>query len=83
MATNSDIINALKKAAEAILRRPLSQDEVISLSEHFSRAQGSNHERALIALKEQTKMSDKQLMEKAAASDNTDRIMQELENLLK
>ncbi len=80
MATNSELRTALKKAAGSLINRDLNEVETERLISTFDKATGTNYERALEALTESTKLTRPELMQKAAASDNTDRAMKDLKD---
>lgn len=80
MATTTELRAALKRAASALVNRELNDIEIDRLISTFDKAKGTNYERALEALTEGTKLSRPELMQKAAASDNTDRAMKDLKN---
>ena len=82
MANNSDVRQALKKAAEALTGRELNLTEQTELVQAFDKAQGTNHVRAMSALSKFTRLDESTIIIKAAASDNTDRVIDDLKNTL-
>lgn len=81
MSTSRQLIDALVKAAENLLGRSLRPTEVEKLIDLFDKAKGTAKERARAAITGIAQISDSDLMEKTASSDDTDRIMQDLETV--
>jgi hypothetical protein len=82
MATDRQLVQALVSAAESLLHRPLSQTEQNQLLNYFNDAQGSAFARAQAAVN-RLRLIELTLNEKrAAASDDTDRIMNDLKNIV-
>lgn len=85
MSTNRDLVNALNKAAKELINRELSQEEVNQLVRFFNESSGTNYERALKALSkftDQTEQAEQTIFEKSAASDNTNRVMGDLKDVI-
>ncbi len=78
MATRSDVRRALQRAAEDLLGRPLTATEADELVTRFDKASGDAYQRALGSLAGQTKLAESQIQAKAAASDNTDRLIDDV-----
>ena len=83
MATDRELILALRKAAEDLVRRRITDQEADALLKHFNESQGTHYERARLALARFANISTLQINERAAASDNTDRILKELDTVTK
>lgn len=69
-------------AAEAILKRKLSESEINELIRAFNAASGGYHEKALTALEKQSGMTREAMLKEARATTDTDRIMQDLQDTL-
>jgi hypothetical protein len=82
MANNNDVTLALKKAAEALSGRQITLTEQNELVKAFNEAQGTSHVRAMSALSKFTRLDESTILIKAAASDNTDRVIDDLKNTL-
>jgi len=82
MTSKHDVVDALRRAAEALIGRSLTPDEVTQLIDLFNRADGSYREKAREALRRFTGLSEAQIREKTAASDNTDRVITDLHDIL-
>jgi len=84
MSTDRDLINALKNAASKLTHRDiLTKTDEDKLIEYFNKAEGTSYQKAISALKAFSSLTSQQITEKAASSDDTDRVMQDLENVLK
>lgn len=81
MATDQQLVQALVSATEKVLRRPLTPAELDALVEQFNKTSGSTFDRAQEAIRQFSRLTPHQLQEKVAASDDTDRIMQDLQNV--
>ncbi|MCK4504663.1 MAG: hypothetical protein KAW14_03530 [Candidatus Aegiribacteria sp.] len=79
MTDDRQLVEALKKAAEQVLKRSLSESETSELIRFFNEAKGTTANRAKKAITKIARISDSELMEKIASSDDTDRIMHDLE----
>ena len=82
MLTNQQFFDALRKAAEGLLDRRLTADEARRLTGFFNRAKGTYSNRAREALKKITGHTGQWIEKRAAASDNTDRVIRDLESVL-
>ncbi len=81
MTNDQQLIQALVSAAEKLLNRTLDQEERKALIKQFNKTSGPTFRRAQEALIQFSKLTERQLQEKVAASDDTDRIMQDLKNV--
>ena len=82
MPKDLDLEIALAKAAETLLSRKITASEQAELLRRFKTATGSFHERALKSLEQQTNFSRKEINEKCASSTNTDRVMDDLKEVV-
>jgi len=82
MANDEELLTSLRKAAEAIVGRSLTEDEASRLIKLFNESSGTHYERAKSSITKLASVTEHQLQEKVAASDNTDRVMQELEDTI-
>ena len=73
---------ALRIAAAALAQRELSSAEEKRLQEEFKKASGVPYQRALKSLSNVLGLRPSEIVEKAAAFDNADRAMRELEEIL-
>ncbi len=80
MSTDQQLLQSLIAAAEKLLGRTLTQAERHALVQHFNSTSGTTFDRAQEAIRKFSKLTEDQIMEKTAASDDTDRIMQDLKN---
>ena len=80
MATDYQLVQALIAATEKLLNRSLTQPERDALVKQFNATTGTTFERAHATIRNFSRLNDGQIMEKVAASDDTDRIMQDLKN---
>jgi hypothetical protein len=80
--TDRDVRASLARAAEALLGRTLQPSEVDDLMRRLQRADGTFRDRANEALRGFTGFTDTQIRVKAASSDNADRVIKDLENIL-
>ena len=85
MANDEQLTQALKSAAETITGKPLSSDDVVKLIDIFNGTKAStNTERAYRTLITFAVRKQKRpLYETKAASDNTDREMDDLDKIVK
>lgn len=74
MAHNSEMANALPLAAELLLQRPLTRAERKQLLKDFNNGRGTTHDRSSKALKKLTQMSDEEIAELIADSDESDEL---------
>lgn len=81
MATDQELVQALVAATEKILRRTLTAAERDTLVQQFNATSGSAFDRAQSAIRTFTALTERQINEKVAASDDTDRIMQDLKTV--
>ena len=77
--SDQDIIQALRRAAEALVGRPISGEELNTLIQHFNQTSGTEYQRAIGTLSKFAGISEARIVEKTAASDNTDRLIQDLQ----
>lgn len=82
MATDRQLVTALQTAAEALLDHRLSESEQQQLLDYFNKASGSNQERGKEALRKITRLPQIDIHKRASASDNTDRVIRDLEDIL-
>ena len=82
MATGDNVRDALRKAAEELLNRTLTRQEIDELIRRFNQAEGSYRDRAQGSIAEIYRIDRAQLVEKTAASDNTDRLINDLKRTL-
>ena len=82
MATDKQMVDALEKAAEALLGRALRPGERNDLVKRFNEAKGTDRDRADEALRKFTNLTEAEIGRRKAASDNTDRIIQDLKDTL-
>ena len=78
MTTDSELVYSLKKAAEGLAKRTLTQAELERLLQFFRASGGSHYQKARSALIKFTNLNETQLLLNTAASDNLERIMREL-----
>ncbi|MCK6468222.1 MAG: hypothetical protein L6Q53_08540 [Candidatus Brocadia sinica] len=81
MATDQQLVQVLVATTEKLLRRTLTQAERNTLIKHFNESSGTTFARAQEAIRQFSQLTERQIMEKVAASDDTDRIMQDLKNI--
>jgi len=79
MSTDRDVVNALRRAAEALIGRRLTDEEAARLLALFNKARGTYRQRANEALRQFAGLTEAGIRKYAAASDNTDRIITDLE----
>ena len=77
-----DVIDALRRAAEAIARRRLTGTETRLLESFFSGAKGTPRQRAREALRGFLSFTTEQFIREVKASDDADRAMDDLEKTL-
>lgn len=82
MATDRELVDALQEAAEALIGRPLTHGERQRLIDSFNKATGTPQQRAREVLRNFTGLTEGQMDKRASASDNTDRVMDDLRNVL-
>lgn len=82
MATIQQIKDALQRAAEALLGRPLNDREVQQLYNYYAQASGTPYDRALEALRQFTSLTRPEITKRASASDNIGRRIDDLKDLL-
>lgn len=80
--TDKQVEASLRAAAEALVGRALRPDEVADLMRRLNRADGTYRQKANEALRGFTGLTNEQIRMKAAASDNTDRIMTDMQSVL-
>jgi hypothetical protein len=78
MATAWDVERALIEAAEALIGRALSQSEADALKRAFRSQTGSVRDRFQKAIEGTFGITESQQRQKTAASDNLDRLIDEL-----
>jgi len=78
MANELEIKRLLKEAAEKLIGRRLTDAEVAGLYRAYEAESGTLYEKAIKALSKTASFSERQIREKAASSDNLDRLMQDL-----
>ncbi len=80
--TDRQVVDALRRAAENLLGRQLSQSEIDDLVRRFNNASGSYRAKSREALRGFTGLNESEIRTKTAASDNTDRIITDLDRTL-
>lgn len=73
---------ALIKAAETILKRSLSQSEQTAIISKYDSSYGTHYDKSLAAISSVTHLSQFQINEARKASDNADRVVNDLLDLL-
>jgi hypothetical protein len=81
MASEAEIDRALLAAAEAVVGRSLTQAEFLRLKQTFKSQPGGPRVRATRAIEETFSYSEDQRRSKTAASDDADRLINDLVNL--
>jgi len=81
MATNEQLIQALVQALAVVLNRQPTPDERQLLIKHFDASSGTTFERAETAITKTANVQKRVLLEKSAASDDADRVMQDLKRI--
>lgn len=79
MATDQDLANALKRAAENLVNRSLTEADINRLVDNFKREEGTARQKAREALRKFAGLTEQELSVKSAASDNTDRLIVDLQ----
>jgi len=82
MASDQQLRNALNAAAEQLINRKLTPEEVNRLVKLFNESKGQNKARTREALTNFSRLNERQLLEKCAASDNTNRVFKDLDNVI-
>jgi hypothetical protein len=82
MASDQQLINALCAAAEQLINRKLTTEELDRLVKLFNESKGQNRTRTREALTNFSRLNENQLLEKCAASDNTNRVFKDLDNVI-
>ena len=82
MATEADIDRALQRIGEAVAGRSLNTKEVETLKKSFRSRTGTPYDRAIRAVGEALGIGETTTGQKFAASDNPDRLMQDLTQLV-
>ena len=84
MATDTQLIQALENAAAKVVGRALTADEKAKVLAFFNQSQAPNtFSRTQEAIINFSRISQRQLQEKAAASDDTNRAIKDLEEIAK
>ncbi len=83
MSTDRQLIAALNTAAATLLDRRLSEAEQKQLLDYFNNASGTHQERGKEALRKITSLPQIDIQKRASASDNTDRVIRDLEDILR
>jgi hypothetical protein len=78
MATNQEIEGTLVKIASRLRGRALTKPEEGALVDAFKKATGRPKDRLVRALSSTTGANEQQIREKAAASDDTNRVFLDL-----
>lgn len=82
MSTDNQLIEALQNASEKVIGRALTTDEKRRLLTLFNESkEPTTFSRAQEALRNFSDITESQLQQKAAASDDTDRTIQDLKNI--
>lgn len=80
--TDRQVVDALRRTAELLLRRSISQSEVDDLVRKFNESKGTYTERSVNALQLFTGIAESTIRTKSASSDNTQAIMSDLQSVL-
>lgn len=75
----SDLI----KIARVVKGSELTFLESIRISNRFDESRGSTKERVVVALSASLEIEERQILVKLAANDDTDRIITDIDNILK
>jgi hypothetical protein len=78
MASEFEIKRLLRAAAEKLIGRILTEQEVSNLYQFYQQAYGSTYEKTIEALSKFSRLTEKQIIEKRSSSDDLDRVMQDL-----
>jgi len=81
MSTESQFNEALVTAAQKVLKKTLSQADKTRLFALFNAESGTTFDRAEEAIRKIGDLTERQLIEKSAASDDTNRAMKDLKNI--
>jgi hypothetical protein len=82
VATEAEIERALLAAAASVAGRPLRSDEVRKLTDGYRTKSGGPYQRALRSIDEALNITEDERRQKIAASDDADRLMQDLQDLI-
>lgn len=78
MASEYEIKRLLREAAEKLIGRILTEQDASRLYQYYQQAYGSTYNRTIEALSKFSSLTEKQIIEKRATSDDLDRVMQDL-----
>jgi hypothetical protein len=82
MATEKQIHEAIRAAVENLLEKRITQSQFDIVIDYYNKAKGTPEQRAKEALRKSTGLTDAIIEKRASASDNTDRVIRDLENIL-
>ena len=82
MANEFEIKRMLREAAEKLLGKRLTEQEISSLYRFYLEASGSSYNKAVESLSKFSQLSKSQIIEKRSSSDDLDRVMRDLERKL-
>jgi hypothetical protein len=82
MASENDIRRLLREAAEKLIGRKLTEQEVSKLYQLFQQEYGTPYNKTIKALSKFASFSESQVIEKRSSSDDFDRVMQDLKREL-
>lgn len=82
MSNADDVKRTLVAAAEAIIKRKLTDAETNALVIAFNEATGTYHDKALQALSKQAGLTTEGILKEARATTDTDRKMKDLQDAI-
>jgi len=82
MASEYEIKRLLRAAAEKLLDRKLSEQEISKLYQLYQQEYGTPYNKTIKALSEFSALSESHIIEKRSSSDDFDRVMQNLKREL-
>jgi hypothetical protein len=77
-----ELERAFKTAAEKVLNRSVTDQELRRIVEGYERASGGVFDRAIRGIADGTNTSESQVRAKTAGSDDANRVMQDLKTIL-
>jgi len=78
MANEFEIKRLLRKAAEKLTIRKLTEQEGDKLYQLYAQAYGSSYNKTIEALSKFSRLTETQVIEKRSSSDDFERVMQDL-----
>jgi hypothetical protein len=82
MANEYEIKLALRKAAEALVKRRITEAELGRLYQLYLQETGTDYQRAVKSLSRFSQFTEAQIVEKRSTSDDLDRLMSDLQDKL-